>query len=77
MKPAKKKVWLDKLTALDMTPLGWLGRKTATQTKNKLYIEALERRWTEHVFADLDICCSIMLLCPFVCGQDYLSKSGK
>ena len=28
-------VWLGKLTALDMTPLGWLGRKTSTQT-NKL-----------------------------------------
>ena len=27
-------VWLGKLTALDMTPLGWLGRKTSTQTNN-------------------------------------------
>ena len=26
-------VWLGKLTALDMTPLGWLGRKTSTQTR--------------------------------------------
>ena len=26
-------VWLGKLTALDKTPLGWLGRKTSTQTK--------------------------------------------
>ena len=26
-------VWLGKLTVLDMTPLGWLGRKTSTQTK--------------------------------------------
>ena len=26
-------VWLGKLTALDMTPLGWLGRKSSTQTK--------------------------------------------
>ena len=25
-------VWLSKLTALDMTPLGWLGRKTSLQT---------------------------------------------
>ena len=25
-------MWLGKLTALDMTPLGWLGRKTSTQT---------------------------------------------
>ena len=28
-------VWIGKLTVLDMTPLGWLGRKTSTQT-NKL-----------------------------------------
>ena len=27
-------VWLGKLTALDMTPLGWLGRKTSTQTNH-------------------------------------------
>ena len=27
-------VWLGKLTALDMTPLGWLGHKTSTQTLN-------------------------------------------
>ena len=25
-------MWLGKLTALDMTPLGWLGRKTSTRT---------------------------------------------
>ena len=30
-------VWLGKLTALDMTPLGWLGRKTSTQTKSSKY----------------------------------------
>ena len=27
-------VWLGKLTALDMTSLGWLGRKTSTQKKS-------------------------------------------
>ena len=27
-------VWLGKLTLLDMTPLGWLGHKTSTQTKS-------------------------------------------
>ena len=26
-------MWLGKLTMLDMTPLGWLGHKTSTQTK--------------------------------------------
>ena len=29
-------VWLGKLTELDMTPLGWLGCKTSTQTKQPL-----------------------------------------
>ena len=29
-------VWLSKLTALDMTPLGWLGCKTSTQTNKRL-----------------------------------------
>ena len=33
-------VWLGKLTALDMTPLGWLGRKTSTQTKTEIYEES-------------------------------------
>ena len=28
-------VWLGKLTALDMTPLGWLDRKTLTQTNKQ------------------------------------------
>ena len=27
-------MWLDKLTVLDMTPLGWLGRKTSTETSS-------------------------------------------
>ena len=29
-------VWLGKLTALDMTTLGWLGRKTSTQTNKHI-----------------------------------------
>ena len=31
-------VWLGNLTALDMTPLGWLGRKTSTQTSKLTYL---------------------------------------
>ena len=31
-------VWLGKLTALDMTPLGWLGHKTSAQTNLQTYI---------------------------------------
>ena len=31
--------WLGKLTVLNMTPLGWLGSKTSTQTQtNKVYV---------------------------------------
>ena len=30
-------VRLGKLTALDMTPLGWLGHKTSTQTNNNIW----------------------------------------
>ena len=37
-------VWLGKLTALDMTPLGWLGRKKSTQT-NKQHSKG---GWTMH-----------------------------
>ena len=33
-------VWSGKLTALDMTPLGWLGRKTSTQKKT-FYMNSL------------------------------------
>ena len=36
-------VWLGKLTALDMTPLGWLGRKTSTQTNNGIH-------WKREIF---------------------------
>ena len=32
-------VWLGKLTALEITPLGWLGRKTSTQTEMMEYGE--------------------------------------
>ena len=31
-------VWLGKLTTLDMSPLGWLGRKTSTQTNKHVII---------------------------------------
>ena len=31
-------VWLGKLTVLDMIPLGWLGRKTSTQTNKQTWI---------------------------------------
>ena len=42
-------VWLGKLTALYMTPLGWLGRKTSTQTNgsallNKMVTRAKNRK---------------------------------
>ena len=34
------KVWLDELTALDMTPLGLMGRKTSTHTQKTLLSDA-------------------------------------
>ena len=43
-------VWLGKLTALDMTPLGWLGRKTSTQTNKKIN----PRRGLQHSFVEID-----------------------
>ena len=40
-------MWLGKLTALDMTPLGWLGRKTSTQTnKDQDKVEAFCGTWS-------------------------------
>ena len=45
------KVWLGKLTALDMTPLGWLSHKTLKQTnclsKNYLMSTKHCRPWSE------------------------------
>ena len=41
-------VWLGKLTTLDMTPLGWLGCKTSTQT-NKLKEYLLHNIYYLHV----------------------------
>ena len=37
-------VWLGKLTALDMTPLGCLGRKTSTQTNIKIIKPFLDNK---------------------------------
>ena len=39
-------VWLGKLTSLDMTPFGWLGRKTSTQT-NFLLTSLLVLLWAQ------------------------------
>ena len=40
-------VWLGKLTALDMTPLGWLGRKTSTQTNTDLIYLWYDTYWSK------------------------------
>ena len=34
-------MWLGKPTELDMTPLGWLGRKTSTQTNQVLNVHII------------------------------------
>ena len=46
-------MWLDKLTALDMTPVGWLDLKNSTQTikiglvvEEMLFKEIVDRRTT-------------------------------
>ena len=60
--------WLGKLTALDMTSLGWLGRKTYTQTndahrtKRAPYTTGEQRRSRSvcaTVLSDLSILCSL------------------
>ena len=40
-------VWLGKLTELDMTLLGWLGRKTSTQTNTFLSVQYLLNLWLD------------------------------
>ena len=37
-------MWLGKLTALDMTPLGWLGRKTSTHINKTLNFNTGEKQ---------------------------------
>ena len=46
-KPAQENVWLGKLTAVDMTLLGWADRKTLTQT-NKL--STIDSRYLDFAF---------------------------
>ena len=43
-------MWLRKLTALNMTQLGWLGRKTSTQT-NKLLLQTFVNKQTNSTTA--------------------------
>ena len=59
-------VWLGKLTALDMTPLGWLGRKTSTQT-NKIQISWLLVKPT-----DMDLHCLLLSMCNYINNLDQV-----
>ena len=59
-------MWLGKLTTLDMTPLGWLGRKTSTQT-NKT-ISPINRSFEYHNY---------LLLFVFLYEYAYDSSLGK
>ena len=38
-------MWLGKLTVLNMTPLGWLGRKTSAQTQQRDFCCRMISRW--------------------------------
>ena len=62
-------MWLGKLTALDMTPLGWLSRKTSTQSNkitdcylpysaNTRYIAI---PWTLLTFTSSHNCCNFII----------------
>ena len=79
-------VWLGKLTALDMTPLGWLGRKTSTQT-NQLDAPSdwrpggrgfNPRRGRQHSFVEIDheIFSTVILSLPLI-QERQLSVSGE
>ena len=53
-------VWLGKLTALDMTPLGWLGRKTSTQTNKQNWVTWCQKlghqvKWKENLVNTLEV----------------------
>ena len=63
-------VWLGKLTALDMTPLGWLGRKTSTQT-NK--VGMIRSYWVWVIGGKYSISQFYRLIWKFLCTmQQYL-----
>ena len=50
-------MWLGKLTMLNMTPLGWLGRKTSTQTKDLLKFKDKynQKLWYPNIYGKDDI----------------------
>ena len=52
------KVRLGKLTALDMTPLGWLGRETSTETNKQLVI------FRTVILISVRIASLIWVICP-------------
>ena len=63
-------VWLGKLTALDMTPLGWLGRKTSTskQTcrkseKSKAPSPSFTTKWSQS--QKVRFCLSFLNICMY------------
>ena len=63
-------VWLGKLTAL-MTPLGWLGRKTSTQTNS--YLELCTRKKTENFRSQFNEINLFIWILPLVWGCDSSS----
>ena len=71
-------MWRGKLIVLDMTPLGWLGRKTSTQTnKQKPYCGSLLAYpnfsylpW-RHIFS---WCISVLTLVLLILDMSYLCK---
>ena len=55
-----RKVWLGKLTTLDMTPLRWLSSKTSTQTN-----KSVQKYWYfSYMYFSQNICCGYSLEVP-------------
>ena len=69
-------MWLDKLTAPDMTPLGWLGRKTSTQT-NRPRPSCSD--WSEFSLFSMHYCsthiCSYVCTAEDMCVLQYFSAN--
>ena len=81
------KLWLGKLTVLDMTPLGWLGRKTSKQSISLMRVRMVIRRlqdphpaWSalQHSFVEIDheIFSAVILSFPLI-QEGQLSVSAE
>ena len=69
------KMWLSKLTALDMTPMGWLGRKTSPQTNNQKWSQSGLEWYVYHSLSDNGF--MVLMVCvPHAAKNERLSEVG-